>query len=162
MIKWWRFLRGDFADFACLLCFFQLVLRHHKLVLLAEQREILGGAKRVASRKCLLKAGLKIWVQVTDIILRNRHWHRFRTFIVVYFIFCLRIKIFINIRVGFFWNHFLLRFFIFFQLNPKYMYMYVCITCTVAPRRSCRINRAYFTDCHVSTLKRCYFSYKTM
>ena len=29
-----------------------------------------------------------------DIILRNRHWHRFRTFIVVYFIFCFRKKIF--------------------------------------------------------------------
>ena len=57
----------------------------------------------------------------TDIILRNRHWHRFRSFIVVYFIFCFRKKIFFQSQqynIGFFWKHFL-RFFDFFQNEPQ-------------------------------------------
>ena len=56
-----------------------------------------------------------------DIILRNRHWHRFRTFIVVYFIFCFRKKIFFQSQqynIGFSWKHFL-RFFDFFQNEPQ-------------------------------------------
>ena len=57
----------------------------------------------------------------TDIILRNRHWHRFRSLIVVYFIFCFRKKIFFQSQqynIGFFWKHFL-RFFDFFQNEPQ-------------------------------------------
>ena len=57
----------------------------------------------------------------TDIILRNRHWHRFRSFIVVYFIFCFRKKIFFQSQqynIGFSWKHFL-RFFDFFQNEPQ-------------------------------------------
>ena len=72
----------------------------------------------------------------TDIILRNRHWHRFRSFIVVYFIFCFRKKIFFQSQqynIGFSWKHFL-RFLIFFKMNPKYFSL----------RRSCRLNRVFY------------------
>ena len=57
----------------------------------------------------------------TDIILRNRHCHRYITFTVVYFTFCFRKKIFFQsstIQFGFFWKHFL-RFFDFFQNQPQ-------------------------------------------
>ena len=82
-----------------------------------------------------------------DIILRNRHWHRFRTFIVVYFIFCFRKKIFFqsyNIQYRFFLETFFTVFWFFSKWTPN-----------IPPRGDLVAQIEYFTDCHESRLKSC-------
>jgi hypothetical protein len=70
------------------------------------------------------------------IILRNRHWYRFRTFVVVYFIFCFRKKIFFSIiqQYNCFFLETFFTFFDFFKINPKYF----------SQSRSCRIIRVLY------------------